>query len=307
MADRAARLPPLNALRVFQTVVRQRSFRAAAEELLVTPQAVSQQIKLLEETLGQELFLRKGRAIEPNEQAILLAHYVQAGFDEMAEGVRRISKTITRNRINLNASPYFATRFLLDRLSRFRDLMPDADLRLTTMVDLPDFVRDDVDVAIQWGFGDWKGLDFTLLRRDEKIICCTPELAAKLQTPADLAKLPLLHPLLATGLWGNVLAHLGVERSAQPSDMKFHDAATMRRATLAGLGVGLNSIIDAAEDLKTGKIEAPFGLEVLHDMPSQQVPGFYLVLPKSHRRIKSISAFCQWLVAEDWASDEIED
>ena len=124
MADRAARLPPLNALRVFQTVVRQRSFRAAAEELLVTPQAVSQQIKLLEETLGQELFLRKGRAIEPNEQAILLAHYVQAGFDEMAEGVRRISKTITRNRINLNASPYFATRFLLDRLSRFRDLMP---------------------------------------------------------------------------------------------------------------------------------------------------------------------------------------
>jgi len=306
MNERAARLPPLNALRVFQTVVRHRSFRAAAEELLVTPQAVSQQIKLLEDSLGQELFLRKGRAVEPNEQAILLAHYVQAGFDEMAEGVRRISKTATRNRINVNASPYFATRFLLDRLSHFRELMPDVDLRLTTMVNLPDFVRDDVDVAIQWGFGDWKTFDHALLRRDEKVICCTPDLAEKLHAPTDLAKVPLLRPLMATQLWGNVLAHLGVERSAQSGDMTFHDAATMRRATLAGLGVGLNSIIDAAEDLKTGKIVAPFGLEILQDMPSHQIPGFYLVLPKSHRRIKSIAAFCEWLVAENWASDDVE-
>jgi LysR family glycine cleavage system transcriptional activator len=143
-----ARLPPLNALRVFHTVVRHRSFRSAADELSVSPQAVSQQIKLLEDTLGAELFERKGRAIEPNEKAILLAHFVQAAFDELEEGVRRVAKSDTRNRINVNASPYFATRYLLDRINHFRDIAPDADLRLTTMVDLPDFVADDVDVAI---------------------------------------------------------------------------------------------------------------------------------------------------------------
>jgi LysR family glycine cleavage system transcriptional activator len=297
---RPPRLPPLNALRVFHTVVRHHSFRAAALELLVSPQAVSQQIKLLEETLGLPLFERKGRAIEPNEQAILLAHFVQAGFDEIAEGVRRVSKVGHRNRINLNASPYFATRYLLDRLARFRQIMPDADLRLTTMVDLPDFVSDDVDVAIQWGYGTWAHCEHTLLLRDTKIIACTPALAARLRQPADLCDVPLLHPVLSDRLWSDVLAHLGVMRPGGQGDIRFQDAATMRRATLAGLGVGLISTIDAAEDLETGRIVAPFGRDVMQAMPDDQVPGFFLVLPKAHRRVKAIASFCRWVEAEDW-------
>ena len=298
--DRPLRLPPLNALRVFQTVVRHRSFRGAADELSVTPQAVSQQIKLLEDTLGLELFARKGRAIEPNEQAILLAHHIQAGFDEFAEGVRRVTKLGQRNRINVNASPYFATRFLLDRLARFREIMPGADLRLTTMVELPDFVADDVDVAIQWGFGSWTNHEQTLLLRDIKVICCTPTLAARLNAPADLLEVPLLHSVLAD-LWVPVLRHLGVTGNHTPDALRFQDAATMRRATLAGLGVGLLSTIDAEEDLASGKLVAPFGLDVMAGMPEAQIPGFYLVLPKAHRRVKAIAAFCDWVARENWA------
>ena len=298
--DRPPRLPPLNALRVFQTVMRQRSFRGAADELSVTPQAVSQQVKLLEDTLGLELFARKGRAIEPTEQAILFAHYIQAGFDEFAEGVRRVTKLGQRNRINVNASPYFATRFLLDRLSNFRAIMPGADLRLTTMVELPDFVADDVDVAIQWGFGAWSQFDQVLVLRDIKVICCTPALAAKLQKPDDLRDVPLLHSVLAD-LWTPVLAHLGIPDAPQDSAFRFQDAATMRRATLAGLGVGLLSTIDAEEDLASGKLVAPFGLDVMTAMPQAQIPGFYLVLPKAHRRVKAIAAFCDWVARENWA------
>lgn len=297
-----ARLPPLNALRVFHTVVRHRSFRSAAEELSVSPQAVSQQIKLLEDTLGAELFERKGRAIEPNEKAILLAHFVQAAFDELEEGVRRVAKSDTRNRINVNASPYFATRYLLDRINRFRDIAPDADLRLTTMVDLPDFVADDVDVAIQWGFGTWKGHDATLLMHDYKVICCTPELARRLTGPDDLRTTPLLHPVLSSDLWPNVLRHLGVQDRSAKNDIQLQDAATMRRATLTGLGIGLISTIDAAEDLKLGKLVAPFGQDVMHKMPEAQVPGFYLVVPKAHRRVKTIATFCRWIEAENWHS-----
>lgn len=298
--QRPPRLPPLNALRVFQTVMRHRSFRGAADELSVTPQAVSQQIKLLEDTLGLELFTRQGRAIEPTEQSILLAHYIQAGFDEFAEGIRRVTKLGQRNRINLNASPYFATRFLLDRLSDFRAIMPGADLRLTTMVELPDFIADDVDVAIQWGFGTWTNHEQTLLLRDIKVICCTPALSAKLKSPDDLRNLPLLHSVLAD-LWTPVLAHLNVTDTPQDSTFRFQDAATMRRATLAGLGVGLLSTIDAEEDLASGKLVAPFGLNIMAEMPQAQIPGFYLVLPKAHRRVKSIAAFCDWVARENWA------
>lgn len=300
MTHRPPRLPSLNALRVFHTVVRHRSFRSAAEELLVSPQAVSQQIKLLEDTLGVVLFDRKGRAIEPNEQAILLSHFVQAGFDEFQEGVRRITRAGYRSRINVNASPYFATRYLLDRLTRFRAIMPDADLRLTSMVDLPDFVSDEVDVAIQWGYGSWKNVDQHLLMQDIKVICCAPALAANLKRPADLLGQPLMHPMLSSELWPNVLRHMGVAPAEARGDLRFQDAATMRGAARAGLGVGLISRIDAVDDLETGKLVAPFGLDVMTKMPAAQVPGFYLVLPRAHRRVKPIAAFCDWVMSENW-------
>ncbi|MBP7003543.1 LysR substrate-binding domain-containing protein [Amaricoccus sp.] len=301
MSGRPFRLPPLNALRVFHTVVRHRSFRAAADELLVTPQAVSQQIKLLEDTLGQELFERRGRAIEPNENAILLAHFVQAGFDEFAEGVRRVTKVGQRNRIYLNVSPYFATRYLLHRIATFRETLPDADLRLTTKIELPDFVSDDVDVAIQWGYGGWKQYEQVLLLRDIKVLCCAPAMAGRLRTPADLLTLPLLHPVLSDRLWADVLRHFGLAPPPSRGDLRFHDAATLRRATLAGLGVGLVSRVDAEGDLRLGKLVAPFGQTLMDEMPEEQVPGFFLILPKGHRRVKQIAAFCRWVEGENWA------
>lgn len=307
MNARTPRLPPLNSLRVFYVVVRHRSFRSAADELLVSPQAVSQQIKLLEETIGVELFERKGRVIEPNEQAILLSHFVQAGFAEFEEGVRRVTKTGYRNRINLNSSPYFATRYLLDRLSTFRKIMPDADLRLTTMVELPDFAADEVDVAIQWGFGTWKQYEQTLLMQDLKIICCAPSLAGEVTKPGDLLTQPLLHPVLSETLWLNILRHMGVAEEPQTAGLRLQDAATMRRATLAGLGVGLISRIDAMEDLESGRLIAPFGTEVMDSMTEEQIPGFYLVLPKAHRRVKPIASFCAWVESEDWRSQRTRD
>lgn len=300
MIDNASRLPPLNALRVFHVVARHKSFRKASDELSVTPQAVSQQVKLLEDSLGVELFERKGRSIEPNEHAVLLAHFVQAAFDELAEGVRRVSKSNSRNRVNVNASPYFATRYLLDRMAGFRTAVPEADLRLTTMVQLPDFVADDVDVAIQWGYGAWRGYESTLLLRDHKVVCCTPEFARRIESAQDLAHLPLLHPVLSVELWPNILRHLGVSSQEKKNDIRLQDAATMRRGTLAGLGVGLISTIDAMEDLKLGKLVAPFGLNVMQGMSESEVPGFYLILPKAHKRMKAIAAFCDWVTGENW-------
>ncbi len=302
MNDRVPRLPPLNALRVFHAVMRYRSFRKAADELFVSPQAVSQQIKLLEDTLGIMLFDRKGRMVDPTEQAILLAHFVQAGFDEFAEGVRRVTMTGHRNRINVNASPYFATRYLMDRLEQFRTTMPGVVLQLTTMVEIPDFSRDDIDVSVQWGFGEWAELDQTLLVRDPKIICCAPALAHRVRKPEDLLSMTLLHPVLATNLWQKVLRHLDLQDIEAKGDVQFQDAATMRRATLAGMGMGLVSAIDAMDDLRQGRLIAPLGIDALSSMKEEDIPGFYLVVPRGYRRVKTIAAFCDWIKGEDWSA-----
>lgn len=297
------RLPPLNALRVFHAVARHKSFRQAADELLVTPQAVGQQIKLLEDTLQVTLFERKGRSIELTEAAILLSHYVKAGFDEFAEGVRRVTKSTYRERINLNASPYFATRYLLPRLALFREILPGADLRLTTMVDLPDFGRDDIDMAVQWGYGGWADYDTTLLVPDPKIICCTPTIGAQIGSAQDLTRFPLLDAVKSRRLWPDILRHLAVEQADGDRSIGFDDAATMRRAALQGIGVGLVSVIDAEEDLRSGALVAPLGRDALADMKPEEIPGFYLVVPRGHLRVKAVAALHRWLIQQDWRSD----
>lgn len=202
------RLPPLNALRVFHAVARHRSFRQAADELLVTPQAVGQQVKLLEGTLQMTLFERKGRSIELTESAVLLSHYVKAGLDEFAEGVRRVTKSTYRDRVNLNASPYFGTHHLLPRLSGFREVLPGADLRLTTMVDLPDFGRDDIDMTMQWGCDGWSDYETTLLVPDPKMVCCTPEIGGQIRSARDLTRFTLLDTVVSKRLWPDTVAAL---------------------------------------------------------------------------------------------------
>lgn len=297
------RLPPLNALRVFHAVARHKSFRQAADELLVTPQAVGQQVKLLEDTLQVTLFERKGRSIELTESAILLSHFVKAGFDELAEGVRRVTKSTYRDRINLNASPYFATHYLLPRLSLFREILPGADLRLTTMVDQPDFGRDDIDMTVQWGYGGQSDYEMTLLVPDPKMICCTPAIGEQIASANDLIRFPLLDTVKSKRLWPDILTHLGVELEEGDRGIGFDDAATMRRATLQGIGVGLVSVFDAEEDLRSGALVAPLGRDALANMRPQEVPGFYLIVPKGHLRVKAVQALHRWMVQQDWGAD----
>lgn len=178
--------------------------------------------------------------------------------------------------------------------------MPGADLRLTTMIEMPDFTADEVDVTIQWGFGGWKDFESTLLVRDPKIICCAPALAGRIRAPVDLMQQTLLHPVLASNLWGRVARHLGLESPNMAGALQFQDAATMRRATVSGIGVGLVSRIDAIEDLQTGRLVAPLGEDALLGMGESDIPGFYLILPRAHRRVQIIQAFCDWITSENW-------
>lgn len=294
------RLPPLNSLRVFHAVVRHRSLREAAEELYVSPQAVGQQIRLLEETLGIVLMEREGRGIRLTEKAITLSHYISAGFDEFEEGIRRVTGPRERDRINLNVSPYFGTRYLMPRLALFRQAVPDAEIGLTTMIDLVDLERDQIDLAVQWGYGDRRDTLSHLLIRDPKVICCRPDMGDRITRPADLLRFNLLQPARSRRLWPDILRHLGVEAPELDRGMTFDDAATMRRAAYQGLGVGLISVLDAEEDIASDKLAAPLGLDALSDMAPDTVPGFYLITTRTRLRAKHVAALHRWLLDQDW-------
>ncbi|TIO68780.1 MAG: transcriptional regulator, partial [Mesorhizobium sp.] len=103
--------------------------------------------------------------------------------------------------------------------------------------------------------------------------------------------------------WPDILRHLGVELAEGDRSIGFDDAATMRRATLQGIGVGLVSVIDAEEDFRSAALVAPLGREALSDMKPEEVPGFYLVMPRGHLRVKAVAALHRWLVQQDWGSD----
>lgn len=306
------RLPPLNSLRVFDAVMTYGSFRKASSKLLVSPQAISQQIQILEDNLQISLFVRKGPLIEPTEQAQVLSYFIQSGFDEFYEGIRRVTRVQQRNRININVSPYFASHFLMPRLHAFREQFEDIDIRLTTMVRIQDFSSDEIDVAIQWGFDEgsdwiedglkgWKKYEPKLLMRDHKIICCTPQMAKSIQKPEDLFSQTLLCPTLTKNLWKKVMNHLGITLPVgMVREVEFQDAETLFQATMSGMGIGLVSKADAVAAINAGKLVAPLGIDVLENMEDSDIPGFYLLVPKSHLHIKFIAEFCEWISEENW-------
>jgi len=115
--------------------------------------------------------------------------------------VKRVSKTSPRDRVNVNVSPYFATRYLFDRLSSFQEREPGIDLRMTTMLETPYFAMHEIDVSIQWWYGKWAKLDQVRLLDDPKIISCAPSLSRTLRKPTDLTKVKLLHPVFSKSLW----------------------------------------------------------------------------------------------------------
>jgi len=295
------RLPSLNALRTFNSVARHKSFRQAAKELSVSPQAVGQQIKILEDMLQVTLFDRRGRTIELTDPAILLFHYVQAGFEEFAEGVRRISNAALANRVKLNVSPFFATYYLLPRLSSLKASATEVELNLTTKVEMPDFAREEIDMTVHWGYGNWPEYNVTFLVSDPKIICCVPSIAEQIRSPADLVRFTLLDTVMSDHLWSDILRHLSVEPSKADRRIALEDAAMMRNATRQGIGIGLLSGIVAEADLKSGTLVAPLGPDVMTGMETQNIPAFYLVAPRAHLRMKGISVVHRWLSQQDWS------
>src|SRR3954468_404741 len=206
------RLPPLNDLKAFEAAARHESFTRAAEELCVTQGAVSQQVKALEAELSIKLFNRERQRLVITEAGRDYLTVIRDALDRIAVGTERLLKRQNAGVLTVSTSPDFAAKWLVHRLGHFAEAHPGIDLRVSATLHHVDFAREEVDLAVRHGDGNWPGLDTVQLSAEQLFAVCSPALLGgrrRFVTPAELLKLPLIH-LDSREEWTKWLRAIGV-------------------------------------------------------------------------------------------------
>jgi len=289
----ARRLPPLNALKAFEAAARSESFTRAADELNVTQGAVSHQVKALEETLGLKLFNRERQRLIITEAGREYLAVVRDALDRIALGTERLLQRQSSGVLTVSTSPDFAAKWLVIRLGRFVEAHPDIDLRVSATTHHVDFAREDVDVAIRHGDGNWPGLDVTKLYSERLFPVCSPKLVSgrnRITTASDLLKFPLLR--LEDGRnWKRLFEAAGVTAAVAPGPV-LNRASMLIDAAIDGQGIALARTALAAWDLINGRLVRPI------DASLRLSNTYWIVCPKVNAALPKIASFRKWLLAE---------
>jgi LysR family transcriptional regulator, glycine cleavage system transcriptional activator len=288
------RLPSLNALKAFEAAARHGSFTKAADELFVTQGAVSHQVKALEGELGLRLFNRERQRLVITDAGRSYLDVVRDAFDRLAVGTNRLLHEQKAGVLTVTTSPNFAAKWLVHRLGRFADAHPDIDLRVSASLQHVDFAREDIDLAIRHGDGQWPGLGATRLCAEELFPVCSPKFVrgrAALRSPADLRAHTLLH-VNDRRDWGKWLEAADVAKIDADRGPIFNQASMAIDAAVDGQGIALARTALAAWDLLAGRLVRPFTLAL-------KVPyAYWIVCPKSTADLPKISTFRAWLLAQ---------
>lgn len=300
------RLPPLNALRVFEAAARHLSFTKAAEELHVTPGAVSQQIKALEDFIGAPVFRRQKRALLLTDEAQACLPVLREGFDRLAEAGRLLASRADSGKLAVSVAPSLAAKWLVPRLDRFHELHPEIDVWVSASMDLVDFAADDIDLAIRYGAGRYDGLAVEHLMSETIVPVCSPRLLLgenPLRTPKDLVHHALLHDgspdkdesCPTWPMWLKAAGVAGVDGERGP---KFNQSSLVIEAAVAGKGVALAKSQLALADLEAARLVIPF------DMSSPSAFAYYIVHPPARANAPAVKAFKAWLHDEATATPD---
>jgi LysR family glycine cleavage system transcriptional activator len=293
----------LNALRAFEAAARHLSYVAAADELNVTPAAVGQLVRGLEEVVGMELFHRSpaGPArLVLTDRARAAIPDLQAGFDRLAMAFDRLKAGEARIAVSVTVPPAFADKWLLPRVERFGTQHPAYDLRIDTSGRLVDLAVERLDVGIRYGAGRWPGLEATFLLRDAFFPVCSPALlegAHPLRGPADLQYHALIHDRSMASessfpTWRSWLERAGFGNIECERGLQINDSAAVIQAAIAGNGVALGRTTLVASDLAEGRLVRPFGDDLAYDF------AYYVVHRPQVAKEPAVVAFKEWLLAE---------
>lgn len=294
----------LNALRAFEASARHKSFSAAATELNVTPAAVGQLVRTLEDWLGTPLFHRSasGKArLVPTEVAEQALPDIRAGFDRLTLGMERLRAETISNILTVTVSPAFAAKWLLPRIDRFQSTCPDTDVRLDTNHKSVDFVAQRIDIGVRYGAGNWPGLVAQKLMDEEVFPVCSPALSGqggRLTQPSDLTCETLIHDLSMEGhsgfpMWENWLELAGVSDLTASRGMRINNSAAVLQAAIEGHGVALARGVMAKDDLAAGRLVRLF--------PSIAFPSplaYHVVYRLECAMQPRLTAFRDWLFSE---------
>lgn len=295
------RLPPLNALRVFDAAARHLSFTKAAEELFVTQAAVSHQIKSLEDFLGLKLFRRRNRSLLLTEEGQSYYLDIKEIFTALNDATRKLQARSAKGALTVSLPPSFAIQWLVPRLSGFNSAYPGIDVRIQAVDREEDKLADDVDVAIFYGRGNWSGLRAERLYAEYLLPACAPTLITggehPLKTPADLAYHTLLHDSSRRD-WLAYTRQLGLQHINVQQGPIFSHSAMVVQAAVHGQGVALVNNVMAQMEIEAGRLICPFN-DVLVSKNA-----FYLVCHDSQAELGKIAAFRQWILARAASEQE---
>ncbi|GJM11429.1 MAG: transcriptional regulator [Lysobacteraceae bacterium] len=288
-------IPPLRALRAFEAAARHMSFTAAAAELHLTQAAISHQIKVLEERLEIKLFRRFNRSLELTEAGQMYLPAVRDALTRLAQGTERLLSQLGHGVLTVSVLPSFASKWLVPRLWRFRDMHPEIDVRVSAFEWLVDFEKDGIDVAIRYGAGNWAGVRADPLLTEDVFPVCSPALLTgdhPLRKPSDLRFHTLLHDDFSREDWKLWLLAVG-NTSIDPSrGLSFSHTSMMLEAALSGHGVALGRTPLVQDDLINGRLVKPFELSLQGDY------AYYVVTPEEQAHLPKVVAFREWLMSE---------
>jgi LysR family glycine cleavage system transcriptional activator len=293
------KLAHLNALRAFEAVARHLSFAKAASELSVTPGAISQQVKLLEDYYGVELFRRNGRQISLTDQAAAILPELSTAFDLLVRATTRLQSQGMGGIVSVTVPPTFAVKWLAQRLGDFTLAHPGVQIRVESTERLVDLRREQADIAIRYGDGLWDGHHADHLFDERLMPVCSPVYleAHPMNSLADLATARLIQDrtMLSTRLdfpdWNSWLADVGVE-APEEGALQFSSSLAAIQAAIDGHGVILGRSALIGEELKSGRLIAPFKKESLSGY------GYYVLTVDQAPLAPRVEAFKQWLLDE---------
>ena len=288
------RLPPLNNLKAFEAAARHESFTRAAEELCVTQGAVSQQVKALEAGLGIKLFNRERQRLVITEAGRDYLTIVRDALDRIALGTERLLQRQNAGVLTVSTSPDFAAKWLVHRLGHFAEAHTGIDLRVSATLHHVDFAREEVDLAVRHGDGNWPGLETVQLSAERLFAVCSPKLLSgrrRLDKPADLLKFPLIH-LDGRSDWTNWLREVGVGQGDVVHGPVLNRASMVIDAAINGQGIALARTTLAAWDLLNGRLVRPFP----DSLPLSKT--YWIVCPRATSNVPKIVTFRKWLLSE---------
>ena len=281
------RLPFLNGVRAFEAAARGGSFAAAADEMHVSPAAISRMVRLLEERLGVALFQRKANRLVLTPAGRAYQGGLTQIFDALANLTNQVTALASPRVLTVGVGPTFAIRWLIPRLADFHKREPDIDVRITTGGAAAPF-GDDWTCGIKLGHGDWPGIEAERLFAADLIPVCAPALARTLTDPADLARATLLYVAHAPDDWPRWFAASGLAvPPAKGPRFEFYGQALQAAADGVGVAMGIRPYID--DDLAAGRLVAPFARSV----PKGE--SWYLVYDKARMEEPGFAAFRHWI------------